>query len=185
LTAAHLFQPKNGQLVTEIRVLTADGVVFDTQNLSIALGNDTWSNSGPGSQALVQGYDPPQLPGFNVPDPSQDIAVLGISKNIGGQLGVLVPAVSNAKAGSLTLLGFQENGDLVEITARAQNLNGAWIGFFDAQKGTSGGPLLSKDNHVVGIQSDTGFLGLSAADQIDNVELQSIQNWTVHNDFLL
>lgn len=189
LTAAHPFEPLNGQPVTEISVLAADGTAFDSQNLSITLGNHTSTNNGPGTPALVNGYDP-LLPNGHV-DTNHDVAVLGISKDIGNTLGWLTPT-STDRSGLYTLLGFPQDGGLLARDAFSHiDSQGEWSSVlpFGAALGTSGGPLLSADNHVVGVQSQTsdklfGPLGVSLADHIDSAQLADIHSWMLR-DLLL
>jgi hypothetical protein len=94
------------------------------------------------------------------------------------------------------MLGY--HGDLVlsSETQRASltKSHGAsyWAGSFDMLEGMSGGPLLSSDNQIVGINSfansfpHTPFLDLHRAyfDRIDSHQYADIQQWA-HNDMIL
>jgi V8-like Glu-specific endopeptidase len=121
LTAAHIFEAPGAGQVTTIMVLTGPEATlnntipmqvqdlcqlsseFCSHNISMSLGNNDSPNRGPGPLALVNGFD--TYAGSSQADPSHDLAVLGVSKNIGDSLGVL-PIQQNAQAGTYTLVGF-------------------------------------------------------------------------------
>jgi VCBS repeat-containing protein len=198
LTAAHLFDAPGAGPVTEVKVLTGleastggASFEFDTKNVRGSLGSTSFASHGAGlTSAVVQGYDPyasGQL------DPTHDLAVLGISEGLGDTLGTLA-IEPNAKDGTYTLVGFPgpvtnepgSGGILVVDTERASLDNipakvlypGAWTGSFNALDGMSGGPLLSANNHIVGIQSlESQLLGTAVEDRIDNSQLQDIHKW--------
>lgn len=190
LTAAHAFESENGQSVTGISVLTALGTALVTENVSITLGNYSYANNGHGAPALVNGYDPLLANGHI--DATHDVAVLGVSIDIGNTLGWLTPASSNSP-GLYTLLGFPQNGGLLaRNTFSHVDSQGEWYSLLPlgAPQGTSGGPLLSNDNHIVGVQSQTsdahfGPVGVSLADHINSAQLADIHSWMQHDLLLI
>jgi hypothetical protein len=83
LTATHVFEDKSGfgHPVTQIRVLTANGVAFDTQNITSYINPAVSVIGGTGPQARIDGYDP-HLANGTVTDVTKDLAVLGIASPI-------------------------------------------------------------------------------------------------------
>ena len=200
LTAAHLFEQRDNSIkVTGVRVQTAleastggTRSEFETQNVSTIFGNHSSNNAGgpSGTAALVQGYYDPILPNGLSSDPSHDIAVLGISKNIGNTLGWL-PIQPNAPVGSYTLVGFSGGTALTVDTANADISSknpGEWHALFNASGGMSGGPLLAADHRVVGILSEgSELLGRFIPDvavRIDAKEKHQIRDWMQADQFL-
>jgi VCBS repeat-containing protein len=191
LTAAHLFQPNEFGPVTEIHVLTADGNLFHTENLSINLGTNAWPSDGPGLLARVDGDDAQPLANGRVPN---DLAIVGIPIDIGSMLQPLGIAANGGLAGRLgqfTLFGFPQNEGLVSDRGWAFNfLTDSWRSFsFNASDGMSGGPLLNANNQIVGIQSSISDpfgngSTMMEADRIDATELTLIHQW-MQNDYLL
>jgi probable HAF family extracellular repeat protein/VCBS repeat-containing protein len=211
LTAAHLFEAAPGQElgpVTEIIVMTGSEALagqgalyeFETQNISTTLGNNVSVNRGPGPAAQIDGYDP-YWHGISA-DPSHDLAVLGISSStpIGNTLGWLTP-IPNAPDGTYTLAGFPQplidlgiiSGSLVTSTGLAtfsslvpKNQAGLWSDQLHAESGMSGGPLLSDQSHIVGIQSGIDPVsGSSIQDRITPTQLTDITHWMQLHGFLL
>ena len=85
----------------------------------------------------------------------------------------------NAKPGAFTLAGFPEGSGFISLQTELTSISklfGSWFGAFDAEKGLSGGPLLTNQMNIVGIQTGALF-GAAYQDRIDATQLQAILHW--------
>jgi autotransporter passenger strand-loop-strand repeat protein/probable HAF family extracellular repeat protein len=206
LTAAHVFENEQGETPDQIVILTQSEAPAGVQYV-LSNSTDIWTDIG-GSQSLsaglssldyIQANDPQLQPNGSVANVANDIALLTVSTDLLSESNVAaynlqaLPIEAAAADGTYQMIGFDgaSNTTLLSDTEAATidtttYAGDVWTGPFQAVPGMSGGPLVSADDQVVGIQSSINQLTLDGvpigpttayANYISSAEYTEIQAW--------